>query len=183
MDSRRKQAQMREAFTTLVGGITHRFNNDLHIITGNIDLLEMNLPDSEKINKYIGSMRASILRMSNLINQLLAFVGKGKNQPKPLSLTEFVAEFLPSIQYSINRGIRIETDLAPDVSYVKADFSQMRMVLSALLNNAQEAIEGEGVIQIATRNEEIGEDFANNQADLEPGSYACLIIPNYALTM
>lgn len=167
---------MREIFGTLAGGIAHRFNNDLHIITGNIDLLEMNLPANEKMSKYIGSMRASILRMSHLIKQLLAFVGEGKDQPKALALTDLVAEFLPSIQHTINCGIRIETDLVPDVSYVKADFIQMRMVLSALLTNAQEAVEGEGLIQIATRNEQIDEDVAKEHTGLDPGSYACLIV-------
>ncbi len=167
---------MMEAIATLACGIAHRFNNDLVVITGNIDLLKMNLPDNEKIDKYIGQMIASVRRTSHLTNQLLAFARGGKYQPKVLSLTDFVAESLPLIQHSINHGIHIETDLASDVSHVEADFTQMQMVLSSLLNNAQEAIETEGLIQITTRNEEIDEDFAKRHAGLEPGCYVCLTV-------
>lgn len=176
MESQREQARMMEAISTLAGGIAHRFNNNLHIITGYIDLLKMNLPDNEKIDKYIEPVRASVCRMSHLTNQFLAFAREGKYQPKVLSLTDFVAESLLLIQHSINYGIHIETDLAIDVSHVEADFTQMQMVLSALLDNAQEAIKAEGLIQISTRNEDIGEDFAGRPAGLEPGCYACLTI-------
>ena len=83
---------------------------------------------------------------------------------------------LPLIQYTIPPSIRVETDLADDVSNVKADYTQMQMVLSALIANASEAMEGPGCIRIFTRNEEIGEKAAKQHLDPKPGRYVYLTV-------
>ena len=48
----------------------------------------------------------------------------------------------------------------------------MKMVLSAVLMNAAEAIEGEGWIRIIAR----GAEVAKNHSDLKPGRYVCLMV-------
>jgi len=70
----------------------------------------------------------------------------------------------------------VETNLPGDIFYVEADLTQMQMVLSALLNNAAESIEGEGRIMISISSQEIDEEFVKNNPELEPGSYVCLIV-------
>jgi CheY-like chemotaxis protein len=59
---------------------------------------------------------------------------------------------------------------------VKADLAQLQMVLSAILSNASEAIEGEGRIKISAKNQEIDEPYANSYPGLKPGSYVSLTV-------
>jgi CheY-like chemotaxis protein len=76
------------------------------------------------------------------------------------------------IRHSVNPAIILETDL-PLLSYnIEADFTQMQMVLSAVVSNASEAIDGKGRIRITSTVEEISEHHPH----LAPGSYACLTI-------
>jgi len=171
-----QQTQKMEAIATLAGGIAHEFNNTLVGITGNIDLLQMDLPGDENIEKYTQRMKDSAHRMARLTEQLLAYARGGKYQAKNISLTDFVQETLPWMKQSIDPSIRIETDLPHDILNVEADSTQMQMMLSSILKNSAEAIEGKGRIRIITRNEEIDEEFAKSHLDLKPGPYVSLTI-------
>jgi CheY-like chemotaxis protein len=69
----------------------------------------------------------------------------------------------------------VETDLPPEVSAVKADPTQMEMVLSALIANADEAMEGPGRIRIATANVELDQKLITHHG-LTPGPYVCVSV-------
>jgi two-component system cell cycle sensor histidine kinase/response regulator CckA len=169
-------AKKMEAIGTLAGGIAHEFNNALMGIVGNIELLKMDLPEDERRDKYFDAMKSSSHRMSRLTDQLLAYAQGGKYQPKNLKLDDFVIETLPILQHYLNPTVRVETHLQKDISYVRADYAQMQTVLSAVLTNAGEAIEGEGLIKITARSEVLDKGFAEEHPGLKPGLYVCLTI-------
>jgi PAS domain S-box-containing protein len=176
VEAQLQEVQRMEAIATLAGGIAHEFNNALVGVSGNIELLDMDLPDDEKMDRYVGQMKDSTRRMANLTDQLLAYARGGKYQPKAISLNSFVEGTLPLLRHSIDPAIRVETDLPRDVSHIEADLTQMQMVLSALLSNSAEAMEGEGRIRIITRDEKIEKEIAKTESDLKPGSYVSLTI-------
>jgi two-component system cell cycle sensor histidine kinase/response regulator CckA len=163
-----------KAVNTLAGGIAHQFNNALSGITGNIDLIEMDLPDNENIAGYIRQMKGSVDRMTKLTDQLLAYARGGKYQAEAISLNAFVENVLPLIQHDIDHRIKMETNLLTDVLNINADPAQMQMVFSAILTNASEAIEGEGHIRISIKGAEIDDDFVKYHSALKPGYHACL---------
>ena len=169
-----QEGQKMEAIATLAGGIAHEFNNTLVGITGNIELLQMEPPDDVNIDKYAERMKASALHMAHLTDQLLAYAQGGKYQPKNISISDFVEETLPLIKQTIDPSIRIETDLPHDIFNVEVDLTQMQIVLSAILSNSAESLEGEGRILITTNNEEIKEEFAKNHPDIKPDPYVSL---------
>jgi two-component system cell cycle sensor histidine kinase/response regulator CckA len=171
-----QQAQKMEAIATLAGGIAHQFNNALSSITGHTGLLEMEFSDNKKILGYIEAMKASARRMAKLTDQLLSYARGGKYNPQPLSLGDFVKDSLLLIQHTIDPAIRVETDLSLDIPDIEADRTQMQMVLSAIVVNSNEAIEGPGRIKIITGNEDIDKKFAKHHPGFKPGSYVCLTI-------
>ncbi len=171
-----RQALKMEAIGTLAGGIAHKFNNALSVITGNIDLLEMDVPNNKIVSNYTQKMKSSADHMTKLTAQLLAYARGGKYQAETISINEFVKNTLPLLQHSIDLSIKVETNLATDILNVNADSTQMQMVLSAILANASEAIEGEGLIRISTKGEEIDDEFVKHYPDLKPGPYVCLTV-------
>jgi len=176
LENQLQQAQKMEAIGTLASGIAHEFNNALSVITGNIDLLEMDSPFDQDITKYTGTMKTSAHRMTRLTNQLLAYARGGKYRARTISLSDFVRDTLPLIKHTIDPSVRVDTDLAHDLLNVEADLHQMQMVLSAILKNASEATEGEGTIRISTTNKELDEGFAKDHPGFKPGPYVCLTI-------
>jgi PAS domain S-box-containing protein len=183
MEARLRQAQKMEAIGTLAGGIAHQFNNALSIITGNIDLLEMDFPGDENVANYAGELKASARRMTKLTAQLLAYGRGGKYQAKTVSLNDFVRDALPLVKQSIDSDINVETDLHLDTFNVKADRVQMQMVLSAVFINASEAMEGKGCIRVACSNEIITEQIAKDFYGFKPGTYAGVTITDNGVGM
>jgi len=180
-ETRKLQAQLLEtqkleAIATLAGGIAHQFNNALTPIIGHIDLLKMKHGEDENTKKSLKDMKKSGHHMAHLTSQLLAYAEGGKYNPQVLSLSDFVEASLPLIQHTFDPAVRVETDLPLDVMNVKADGSQMQMVLSAIMSNSNEAMEGPGRIRISTRNMDVARDFIKDHPGLKPGPYVCLSI-------
>jgi len=176
LQSQLRQAQKMEAIATLAGGIAHQFNNALSPITINLDMLEMDFPNDANITRQIEQMRSSAQRMAQLTNQLLAYARGGKYKSKVISLAEFVRNTIPLIEHTIKLHDHILTDLPQDITSVKIDGTQMQMVLSAILTNASEAIEGRGHIRIICRNEKITQDSFIGFPGPRIGNYASIII-------
>jgi two-component system cell cycle sensor histidine kinase/response regulator CckA len=171
-----QQSYKIKAIGTLAGGIAHKFNNSLSGITGNIELLKMANPDSKPIDKYADRMLDSARNMANLSNQLLAYAEGGKYQAKTLSLTDLIDSTLPIVNRKIASAIQVDTDTPVNIFNIKGDQTQIQMLLSAMIENAAEAIENEGRIKIMIRNEEVHEEFAKKHLGLKTGSYVCLRI-------
>ncbi|MBN1101870.1 MAG: response regulator, partial [Deltaproteobacteria bacterium] len=176
MQARLEDARKMEAVATLAGGIAHQFNNALASISLNLDLLQMNAGEGKDTSGMVKHMRVSTQRMAQLTSQLLAYAQGGKYQVRVLSLSDLVRETLPSVSHTLEPAVHIDTDLPPDVQAVEADLVQMQMVLSAILSNASEAIEGEGHVRISTRNEYLDEETAGACPDIGPGRYVSLTI-------
>jgi PAS domain S-box-containing protein len=176
LESQLFQGQKMESIAALAGGIAHQFNNALYAIVGNIELLEYDFAHDVNATAYTDQMKSAIDRMAQLTKQLLAYARGGKYQPEVISLSDFVRDTLPLIEYTLKPYAFLETDLPHEIMNVKADLTQMQMVLSAILTNASESIEGRGRIRITCRNKMITDDMAINFPGLKPGDYVSLKI-------
>jgi len=142
-----------EMIANLAGGIAHQFNNALVGITGSIELLKMDMSDGEKIDCHFDRIEASVERMTSLTNQLLAYAQGGKYHPRKISLNHLIDETLFQIRRNFHHHIMIETDLQKSIERVVVDENQLKMVISALVINAAEAISENGRIKIKTESE------------------------------
>ena len=171
-----QQVQKMKAIATLAGGIAHQFNNAISVIVGNIELLCLEKSDNEKINKITGPIRHSVNRMTQLTDQLLAYARGGKYQVEEISIGDFISNTLPLIQYNIKSTIGVQTDISHDILGIKADLTQMQMVMSAIISNASEAIDSTGCIRITGRNLNITKENSEDFGRLKPGLYVSLTI-------
>ncbi|MCP4625204.1 MAG: PAS domain S-box protein, partial [bacterium] len=181
MEARLLQIQKMETAATLAGGIAHQFNNALSVIVAVVDMFEVMAPAQKGIIETIKPIKDSIGRMTQLTSQLLAAAQLGDYEKKNVSLGDFIKETLLLLQHTVGPHIYIETDLPDETWDVYADPTQMQMVLSALLNNAREAIEGEAIegeghIRISIQNKIIGADFAESHPGFEPGPYVRIAV-------
>ncbi len=154
LEEQLRHAQKMEAVGTLASGVAHQFNNALNVISLNLGLLEMEDLDPAEHPSAVETMKASVDRMSRLTSQLLAFAGGGKYRSRNVSLRDFIQEALPLLKQELKPSVRLVQDLPEDVHRVAVDPTQFQMVLSALLSNASEAIDGQGTVRITARNEE-----------------------------
>ncbi|SPD71764.1 conserved hypothetical protein [uncultured Desulfobacterium sp.] len=169
LEAKLRDAKKMEAIATLAGGIAHEFNNALFTLFGSIELMQMDIPSQGILKKYTETMKKASYRMSNLTNKLLAYAQGGKYQAKPISLSDYIGETLPFLTPMTENSIRIETDLPRDLPDIMADLTQLQLVLSAVLTNASEAIEGEGRIRISVKEDNVDEDYVRRNPDARAG--------------
>jgi two-component system cell cycle sensor histidine kinase/response regulator CckA len=173
LETQLKQAQKMEAVATLAAGIAHQFNNALTIITGGLGLFaEERLPEK---NGHLQPMIDAAEKMARLTRQLLAYARAGRFRNETLSLSDLVAESLP-LSKPARRPIKIETEFSLDLPSVNADRNQMQMALLAVLANASEAIETEGLIRITGRRVMLTDEGVKPFSTVPSGTYACLTV-------
>lgn len=170
------QARKMESIGTLAGGVAHDFNNQLHVIMGNIELLLQNKPADHPDRKRLDAIAKSIDRASQLVRQLLLFSRKTEAVKQPVYLNREVLETVALMERTIPKMIRLETDLDKAAWPIHADPLQVEQVLMNLAGNASDAMPNGGRLLIETKNMLIDEDFARNQLDALPGPYVLLAV-------
>ncbi|MDJ0781811.1 MAG: PAS domain S-box protein [Desulfosarcinaceae bacterium] len=135
------QARKMESVAVLAGGIAHEFNNALASLVGYIDLLQLSFPNETTAAGYCNSMHTCSQRMVDLARRLLAYAKGGKYQPRLQSMSKLVEDTLAETRTTASAGIGWDTRIAPRTRPVMADATQLKMVISILLENAIEALE------------------------------------------
>lgn len=167
------QRHKMDAVSTLAGGIAHQFNNQLLIITGNVELIQRGTVNKRNIT----AINRSVKRMTRLTSLLLASARGGKYYETVTSVKDLVSDVLPLLKYDIDPVIKIKTDFIENNYKVNVDHLQMQIVISAIFNNACEAITKEGMITISCNNLTVDpDDLGVNFPGLTPGDYAILKI-------
>ncbi len=141
------ESQKMETISTLAGEIAHEFNNTLFGITGNIELIQNKIPD-KSIEKYISQVLNSCQRITNLINNLLVY-SKGTNyNPEKIDLNIHIKDNFSLMKQNINQNINLEMILTPNLPMIKGDISQINVVISTVLRNAINSLDGKGSVRI-----------------------------------
>ncbi|HMV99167.1 MAG TPA: response regulator [Acidobacteriota bacterium] len=174
LEDQLRQSQKMEAIGQLAGGIAHDFNNLLTIITGYSALL-LKLPDTDHtVRKSLNAINEAGKRAATLTRQLLGFGRKTILQPKILDLNSVVTETGELLCRLIGEDILFTTVLAPDLSPVKVDPSQLDQILMNLAVNARDAMPTGGRLTIETTNVVLGDDYATTHMHCKAGPYVML---------
>jgi CheY-like chemotaxis protein len=80
------------------------------------------------------------------------------------------------LERSLGDDIRLETELADDLGWVRIDPAQMEHVLVNLALNARDAMPEGGTLTIATRNADLSGDVAESIPGLAPGEHIELTV-------
>jgi signal transduction histidine kinase/ActR/RegA family two-component response regulator len=153
-------AQKLEAIGKLTGGVAHDFNNVLHIISGNLDLIRMLSGANEKVEQRCASARDAVRRGARLSSQLLAFARKQPLQPAATSMAEVFANMDELLKRAVGERIAILLEMAPDTRNVKVDRQQLENVILNLSLNASDAISNQGTLTIRISNTSLSDSDA-----------------------
>ncbi|MFC1975362.1 PAS domain S-box protein [Chloroflexota bacterium] len=170
------QASRLETAATLAGGIAHKVNNLMTAVIGYAELLKTELRSNTDALEILTTITKSAGQTGELAQQMLAFARGGKYHPRILDLNDITQKMLQLQQRSLPTRIHIKLNLASDLWNIEGDPTQMSHVVLNLFTNAIEAIEGEGHINITTKNIVIDEPQTTLYPDFEPGLYVCLSV-------
>jgi signal transduction histidine kinase/ActR/RegA family two-component response regulator len=144
-------AQKLEAIGKLTGGVAHDFNNVLHIISGNLDLIRLFSANNDRILPRCSSAHNAVRRGAKLSSQLLSFARKQPLQPVPTSLAQVFANMDVLLKRAVGERIDIELAIDARAGNVKVDPQQLENVILNLTLNAGDAMQQGGRLTIDVR--------------------------------
>ena len=173
---RLRQSQKMAIIGQLAGGVAHDFNNLLTVIAGHAELLLASLPREAPIRDSLAQIGSASSRAASLTRQLLAFSRKQSSEPRIVDLNHLINDTQKMLRRLIGEDVALQTLLAPDLSPVKVDPSQMDQVLLNLVVNARDAMPNGGRLMIKTLNVALDRKAAKACSDVPPGSYVVLAV-------
>ena len=174
LEGRLRQARKMEAIGTLSSGIAHDFNNILQAISGYVQLVLTRDDLDRESRRHLDQVERAAMRASDLVKRLLTFGRKVEPELKEVLLNRKIIQTLNMLERTIPKMIRIETILADDLLTIKADSSQMEMVLMNLVANARDAMPEGGKLLVETRNIVLDDEFCSLHPEVGPGQYVLL---------
>lgn len=177
LERRMVDAQRAESLGVLAGGLAHDFNNLLVAVIGNADIALRELAEGRSNRSTIENIRIAGLRGAELVEQLLAYAGRGGAGTTRVELAAIVEELLRILAPSIPDGVRTTVDIPAELA-VRADPGQLRQVLLNLMTNARDVLSGHGgEITVRARAEQhSGELHAHDILSASSGHYVVLEI-------
>jgi hypothetical protein len=174
------QAQKLESVGTLAGGIAHDFNNMLMAISGYSSLLLGRLETGSVERHYVEEIEQAAARAAKLTAQLLAFGRRQVLQPRPVDLSELLADISPMLERVVGSKVTLAVETPPDLCNVLADPAQVEQVILNVVVNAGEAMQMGGRIAIKARNLDVEHDVEASEGatarELAAGRYVELSI-------
>ncbi len=153
-----EQASKLASIGRLAAGVAHEINNPLAIINEKAglvnDLLELSsdVKDKEKLLALINGIFDSVNRCRTITHRLLGFARRMEVTHEVLDLNDIVKEVMGFLEKEILfRNIRLELNLAEGLPKIESDKGQLQQVFLNIINNAVDAIEEGGLIEVSTR--------------------------------
>jgi len=168
------QSQKMESVGRLAGGVAHDFNNLLTPIIGYAELLQLDRP-GPRAEERLDQILKAASRAKDLVQQLLSFSRKQVLEFRTVDLNRVVGDFTGILRQTIRESIDIRVKLADTPCPLHGDQHQLEQVLMNLTVNAQDAIEGHGVLAIETGHVELDEQFTERNPGVIPGPYLALV--------
>jgi ligand-binding sensor domain-containing protein/signal transduction histidine kinase len=188
MEAQVHRAEKLESLAVLAGGIAHDFNNLLMAIIGNADLSLATLPEDAKERHNLEQIQESGMHAADLTRKMLAFAGRSDAPLQHMNLNDLLESMRAALQGLARPPAKLHLLLDQELPPVKGECSQLRQLITSLVANAAEAVEGlpGGEVQVRTGTMEADEGYfaSTHQARrLQPGDYVYLEVADTGIGM
>jgi signal transduction histidine kinase len=171
-----QQARRMETVGALASGVAHNFNNIVGAILGHAEIAEAHLASEGPSARNLEEIRRAGERARDLVDQMLAFGRRRDVRRQPVSMKGLVAETSSLLQVSLPSRVELVIGEVPDAAVISGQPAQLQQVLLNLCNNAAQAIDGVGRVEIETGVHRITTPQSLTHGDLPPGRYVRILV-------
>jgi two-component system, cell cycle sensor histidine kinase and response regulator CckA len=170
------QSQKMQAVGQLAGGIAHDFNNLLTAMIGFCDLLLQRHRAGDQSFADIMQIKQNANRAARLVRQLLAFSRQQVLEPRPLDVTDALADLNNLLQRLLGEQVEMRMEHGRNLGMVKVDQGQFDQVIINLAVNARDAMPEGGTLTIRTERQELRKPVPEQGEDMPAGDYVVITV-------
>ena len=169
-----RQVQKMEAVGQLTGGIAHDFNNMLAVVVGGLELARRRVADGTgDALRHIDNAMDGAKRAATLTRRLLAFARSEPLLPEAVAPAELIQGMSDLLDRTLGERIEVRTRADATGWTTWVDRHQLENALLNLAVNARDAMEGEGMLTIATGQRTLAPEELDQA---EAGDYATISV-------
>ncbi|MEM8995667.1 MAG: ATP-binding protein [Acidobacteriota bacterium] len=181
---REMQEQKVESLATLAGGVAHDFNNLLVGIFGHAELAKLSVGPESPARAHLERILTSARRAGELSKQMLFYSGRAQFVVEPLQIRELVEDAVASLRPTADERVRVLVEGDDELPVIDGDAGQLRQVISNLVVNAFEALDGrDGFVVVGVRAVDCDDEFLaahGLESRLAPGRYVSITVDDTA---
>lgn len=176
MDAAVMQSTKMASLGKLAAGVAHEINNPLSIIRESAGWIRDIINDGElgespavdDLQEAADDIDRHVERARTVTHRMLGFARRMEPMQDDVDLNMLARQTISFLENEIrHRNIEVECRFDPELPLITTDSNQVQQVVLNLLENAIDAIGGEGIIEVVTRRD--GEDVAMDIKDSGDG--------------
>jgi signal transduction histidine kinase len=171
LERRLQQARRMETIGALASGIAHNFNNIVGAILGYTEMAEAQVPPDGPAARSLGEIRQSGERARDLVDQILTFGRRRGVRRAPISVTVLIAEAKSLLDASLPSQIELVVHGPSSMTTIFGEPEQLQQVIVNLCNNAAQAMDGVGRVELAWELQEVSRTISSTQGEILPGRH------------
>lgn len=176
MEERMVHSQKMQAIGQMAGGITHDFNNMLHVMLGNIEFLIEATAGMTYVQEDLYRVMHGIERAMSLTEKLSTLSRQQAIDYRVISLNSFFAEITGLLVRTLPPSIKLTCHQSEEALAVLADPTQLEQVVLNICFNARDAVGANGAIEIDISKVLLDDDFCRFHPEIVAGWHAAVVI-------
>jgi signal transduction histidine kinase len=169
-------AQKMDAIGRLTGGIAHDYNNTLGVISGNLELLNLDLPAGSPLRDYCRAALRAADRSADLTRRLLTFARRQTLRPKIVDVGELATSLRALLSVTLRASISVRLDIEPGPHLALVDPGQLESALLNLTINSRDAMPNGGTFSIRVETIRAAQTFFDSRAEVPAGEYVRIVV-------
>jgi len=178
LENELRQKYKMEAVGLMAGGIAHNFNNNLAIILGNLELVQLKAGDNESIADHLRDANIAVHRARNLTKQILTYSRQHTHDISQLKPALIIDETVKLLRSTIPTTVTLNFSIPPDFKElaINGDSTRIQEALINLCNNAVQAMDETGELTISLTRRSLLPSEIPVHSQCPPGNYVLLSV-------
>jgi signal transduction histidine kinase len=176
LESNLHQARRMETIGALSSGIAHNFNNIMGAILGYTETAQAQVGLHGRVAGSLREIRRAGERARDLVDQILTFGRRAAPRRSRICIQDLIVETMSLLEASLSPQFNFVVRGASQQAIVSGELAQLQQVILNLCNNAAQAMDATGTIEVEIHSRDIGGSLSMGHGELVSGHYVVISI-------
>jgi signal transduction histidine kinase/CheY-like chemotaxis protein len=171
-----QRARRMETIGAFASGIAHNFNNIIGAILGYAETAQSHVRPGSRPVESLAEIRRAGERARDLVHQILTFGRRSDARKAGVSINSLVREAKSLLDASLCPYMHVIVRTAAQNATVLGEAAQLQQVILNVCNNAAQAMDAPGAIEIDVCVQEVEQAVHGEHGTLAPGRHVVILV-------